>query len=182
MVRDYPGMVNPDWKMHEKLHLRNYFNSGMMLINAARWRREELYGKFLEIKKNNVPDKLMDQDVFNLAFHDCVKILPSRYNCPAMFDWGPEEDFRGFFSDGELPQIEKFRRGEIVPGETVILHYFRPDKPWITLRGDVYKCFWWRFLTPGEAVRLYGKKILRRLVSELNGSRREKRRKAGGNG
>ncbi len=158
LVKDYRGMAM--LKLHEKLGLRNYYFSGMMLANLERWRREGLYEKFIELKKNNTFNGFMDQDVFNVAFHDEVLTLPVRYTSPTMKYWGPEGMLEAFYQGDEYRQINDFRHGKIIPGDTVFVHYFMKSKPWISLRNDKLMRYWWRFLTPREAIRLYARIIV----------------------
>lgn len=161
LVRDYRGMAL--MRLHEKMGLENYYFSGLILANLTRWRKEDLCPKFLELKQNNTFNGFMDQDVFNVAFHGDVLSLPVKYCSPTMKYWGPPGTLEKFYHGDELRQIDDFRHGKIVPGDTVFVHYFMKSKPWISLRNDKLMRFWWRFLTPGERIRLYSSLIFRKV-------------------
>ncbi|MDD3887085.1 MAG: glycosyltransferase [Victivallaceae bacterium] len=153
-VLDYRGMALLDY--HKKMGLQYYFFSGMMVCNLARWRSENLRDKFLEIKKNGKLNGCMDQDVFNLVFHDEIRVLELKYDCPTMRYWGKPGLLESFYRGEELAGAQRFTRGLIEPGRNVVvLHYFMKSKPWKSLRNDRYMRYWWRFLTPKEAVRIY---------------------------
>ena len=169
VVKDLRGMSQ--LKLQDKLGLKYYFFSGMMVANLTRWRTEKLREQFLEKKKANTYNGCMDQDVFNVVFHDCIRILPVRYNCPSMLWWGAEGALEAFYSGDELRQISEFREGKIIPGDTVVIHYFMKAKPWISLRNNVYMRYWWRFLTPGERVRLYGTLVLKKVMRLCGGKK-----------
>ena len=59
---------------------KNYFNSGMMLMNLVRLRKDKMMGKLFKIKKGLTDRSLMDQDALNVGFKGHVKLLPCRYN------------------------------------------------------------------------------------------------------
>ena len=66
-------------KDNERLKIKNYFNSGVMLLNAEKMREDNISEKLLENKKNSAIDYL-DQEIFNITFKDSVKYLSPDYN------------------------------------------------------------------------------------------------------
>ena len=71
-----------------------YFNSGVMLINLQKWRRDGLSQKLFDFIRKN-PDRLRywDQDALNIFFHNAFKPLHYRWNLsiqhikkPALYD------------------------------------------------------------------------------------------------
>ncbi len=65
----------------QKLHsdLPFYFNSGMMLLNLKKMRRDNIEKKLWEYKKNGI-NYYMDQDALNVVFDGNVKCIPWKYN------------------------------------------------------------------------------------------------------
>lgn len=64
-----------------RLNLRQYINSGVLLINLSYWREINATHLFLNfIRENRLIIKLHDQDILNLCFKDKILILPYSYN------------------------------------------------------------------------------------------------------
>ena len=78
-----------------------YFNSGVLLIDCEKWRRQNITEKLFDIEKK-YRSKLLcnDQDVLNKVFENNYKMLPEKFNALAATD------------------------------ETVIRHYYTTPKPW----------------------------------------------------
>jgi lipopolysaccharide biosynthesis glycosyltransferase len=103
----------------------DYFNSGVMLIDLARWRKTDIIGKGLEFAKNN-PDRLRhwDQDVLNHVFKDDWLTIGQRWNaCPYLFGLMPKYSL----ADEDLTASEK----EAI-NDPAIVHFAGPGpvKPW----------------------------------------------------
>ncbi len=56
-----------------------YFNSGVMIMNLEKMRRDKISKKLLEYRKCGY-NKLMDQDTFNFVVKDAVTLLPFKFN------------------------------------------------------------------------------------------------------
>lgn len=56
-----------------------YFNSGVMVMNLEKMRKDKLPDKLLEYRKTGY-NKLMDQDTFNFVLKGSVELLPFKYN------------------------------------------------------------------------------------------------------
>lgn len=78
-----------------------YFNSGVLLIDCEKWRRQNITEKLFDIEKK-YRGKLLcnDQDVLNKVFENNYKMLPEKFNALT------------------------------ITGETVIRHYYTTPKPW----------------------------------------------------
>ncbi len=85
-ITDVYAAVVPDYiaqaegKDHLRLGLKNYFNSGVMLLNLKKMRQDNISEKLLTYKKTDPYKKYMDQDAFNKVFSNKIKILSEKYN------------------------------------------------------------------------------------------------------
>lgn len=78
VVKDFSATyVNND---NERLGLKNYFNSGVMLLNLKNLRQENIPEKLLHYKLHSNCTKYMDQDCFNAIFEENVIFLNPKYN------------------------------------------------------------------------------------------------------
>ena len=69
-----------EYKCHYKLELNNYFNSGVMLLNLQKIRKDNITQKFIELKSNEYQQQFMDQDVINRGFNNGVIFIEPKYN------------------------------------------------------------------------------------------------------
>ena len=92
---------------HEK-----YFNSGMMLVNLAAWRRDGITDRLLEYRFHGKND-FMDQDALNSVLGGRAVFLDMRYNTQAT----------------SLRYADSKSR-EAKMSEALIYHYTSPEKPW----------------------------------------------------
>lgn len=103
------------------LKLTRYFNSGVLLINIAKMRRENIVAK-LVAKTLELKDKIkyLDQDVLNIVLKDKVKILPSKWGAVSqLFRRSVSSDF---IDESEITEAVY---------EPAIIHFTGPDKPWV---------------------------------------------------
>lgn len=122
----------------EHLDIRNYFNSGVMLLNTKLIREEKLSKKLYDIKKKNPKYQCMDQDVFNDGFSRRVLFLPPRYNM--MF-------YNFIIADFSLDRVNEFYNTtycsfDEMEQDAVIIHLTNEKKPWKF--QDAYKAEEWR--------------------------------------
>ena len=108
-----------------------YFNSGVMMLNAAAFRRENI-SEFLwktKFEQFNVDMKgkfaLMDQDVFNAVCKGRVVELPIRFNCNTRFTHDVKiEDINKVFHTS-------YKTVREIAEDAIVLHYVgKEDKPW----------------------------------------------------
>jgi lipopolysaccharide biosynthesis glycosyltransferase len=64
----------------DKLGIKKYFNSGVMLLNAKKLRNEKIKEKLYNIKEIYPEYSYQDQDVLNVVFEQNVTWLPLAYN------------------------------------------------------------------------------------------------------
>ncbi len=65
---------------------RGYFNSGVMLLNLAAMRRDEITKKLFDYREHGI-NFFMDQDALNVVFRDEVKFLSWKDNFSS--PWSP---------------------------------------------------------------------------------------------
>lgn len=78
VVKDWYGEIQN--KDHLRLKHKNYFNSGVMLLNLEKMRQDEIPNKLLEWKINDKWQKYMDQDALNAVFDENVIYVSEKYN------------------------------------------------------------------------------------------------------
>ena len=65
------------WPYHKH---HDYFNSGVLLFNLNKMRQDKLSDALWLAKKDNLDQHLVDQNAFNIVFHDKVNLLSEKYN------------------------------------------------------------------------------------------------------
>ena len=77
-VKDF--IANEILKQHLPLGIKNYFNSGVMLLNAKLLRENNIKELLLDYKINKDRRHFMDQDCFNFIFNSKVIFIKPKYN------------------------------------------------------------------------------------------------------
>lgn len=97
-----------------------YFNSGVLLINLAYWRRNNVLSCFVDYLENH-RDRVQahDQDVLNAIFSDKKILLPLKFNLQEYFLYKNRRFYFWDYADSFLETISK----------PVIIHY-TVIKPW----------------------------------------------------
>lgn len=113
--------------------MRGYFNSGILVMNLERIRKDDVEKQFLQAVNKAFLYK--DQDILNICCENHVCYLPLKYNV-----------FRRFFCRMELLEDSSFSHKEIVEAseQTVILHFAEGLKPWDNLNGNG-AWLWWEY-------------------------------------
>ena len=125
------------WKDNERLGLNNYFNSGVMLLNLSKLRKEKYYKKLINEKLQNKTLKYMDNDVFNVVFAENVVSLAEKYNYLNIYNHP---------SINTTPQCDT--------ANICILHYASGLKPWKfpdTINADI----WYEYFNKLKNTRKY---------------------------
>ena len=101
-----------------------YFNSGVIYMNLAYWRKFDLSSKCIDFICNNPRQDLIlfpDQDALNVVLSGKVLYMPLTYNFQERFYLRSNNKF----VDNEmLEEINKYRENPI------IIHYTNTIKPW----------------------------------------------------
>lgn len=153
------GVVNYPYEVFPKLYIPldyppqlGYFNSGVMLIDLAYWRKHEVVKVFFCIIRE-YPQKLRfwDQDVLNIAFSENKIELPMKYNLTTGFLRKiPQWD-----NDKYKKEVEEARR------DPVIVHYTK-NKPWDAYQRHPNHPFQSTFYHYQDQTKWKGMKIDRR--------------------
>ena len=111
----------------ERLGVKHYYNSGVMLINLDYWRKNNIQEKLFEYVKNN-SDKIVwqDQDVLNAVLAGTIEPISDKWN------------YQYFL-------YEKIEPKEL--NDCVILHLAGRFKPWIMpFEHFIYDCYYYYLL------------------------------------
>lgn len=105
-----------------------YFNSGVMLLNLDKIRRDDIIQRAV-IYFNTHNEVFGDQDVLNMVFGKEVESLSYKYNCNSVFFEEKDADFLSNFFKESVPQTPRE-----VYDQAVILHFagHKPWTPWFT--------------------------------------------------
>ena len=111
----------PNWKSLGLAGSSMYFNSGVMVLNLARWRRENISTRLLRCLREN-PEHVWcwDQYALNVVFSEQWGQLDYRWNQGAHVFEYPDETC----SPIELKQFQSMR------DEPSIIHFTTEWKPW----------------------------------------------------
>ena len=108
------------------------FNSGVMLINVALWRKETATEKLLELTNEFHTSTFGDQGILNKLFENRWYALDSSYN----FMVGMDTVARNY-------QIENWYTDSLELEETAKIIHFTGDKPWYQVNLNRFREEWW---------------------------------------
>lgn len=133
-VPDMQCMV--ETRLHERMGIACYVNSGVLLLNLRRMRDEHLSDRLLECKLSLSEEwKFADQDAFNAVCHKDTLLLPPCYNAmlPA---WGSEA------YNYSIEQINRFYGTSYanlreLADDAVVVHLagMHRSRPWNVIHG-----------------------------------------------
>ncbi|OUN94045.1 glycosyltransferase [Blautia sp. An46] len=126
VVRDIPQVLY-ERQIFGVEYGRDYFNSGMMLLNIHLMREDNLTEVLIRTKQE-LDSRLMDQDVFNEVFKDKMRQLPIKYNTLYVNLYRSRTRYN-------ISQINnlyktKYTNLESIRRDSAIIHYCSKDKPW----------------------------------------------------
>lgn len=112
-----------------ELNIKNYFNSGVMLLNLKLMRESGTPDALLNLRKNEHDLKYMDQDCFNVHFQDKVRFLPVLYNIFYNSEFYARKKH-------ELRRINDcfgtdYLSWDDIKKDSYIIHLVGYDKPWL---------------------------------------------------
>ncbi len=121
-----------------RLGNKNYFNSGMMLLNLKKIRKDNLVPKLIKAKENDKWNLFMDQDALNEVFGDKVKYIHPKYNFMYLNNKiFPQEKVATFYKMTESELLETM-------DNSLIYHLTGKYKPTKYLtKGKNY--YWWLY-------------------------------------
>ena len=136
VVRDYIAeKMTPNAMQKLKSDHKYYFNSGMMVLNLRKMRKEKIGEKLVQYRKNGI-NYFMDQDALNVVFDENVKYVSCKYNYMiTLFD------FFGCKRIGEMCNVDatKLECERIM--EAQILHLTGREKPlkvWMPVSSEIF--------------------------------------------
>ena len=131
----YLGAIEEDFENNNKKRLKienkNYYNSGVLLINLKLWRENDISNKILHFIKNLDFEKILypDQDIINLFFKDYeIKKLDPKWNIHAEY-----LILNNYY-------VEDFK----------IMHFSGSNKPWNYSCLHPYKNYYFKYLLISE--------------------------------
>lgn len=137
VIKDTLTVKNPNHLLKLSCFNKNYFNSGVMLLNLKKMRENDIANKMINYRLT-VEQHFMDQDTFNVIIGENVKFLSYRYNflnyylsvldkhqLSLLF----EEDLSKYNSDKNLYQ------------NCTIIHLGGKEKPWKYNLGYLSKLY-----------------------------------------
>jgi len=131
-----------------------YFNSGVLLMNIDRMRRDNVQEAFFVYMQKYINLLIaVDQDVLNATLYKAVTYLPPIYN----YNYWLEKDVaRQLFTKEEIKAVKH---------HPVIVHYIGPVKPWHCKSIHPKKALWWKYLkqTPYKDYRCRDNSLKNRL-------------------
>lgn len=107
---------------------KNYFNSGVMLLNLKKLREEKATDKLFELKMQSKNESLMDQNVFNEYLNGKVSLISPEYNCLYVNLVRSRNKFT--IKDFNEKYHTKFKNLKEIAKKAKIIHYSSKDKPW----------------------------------------------------
>ena len=116
-----------------------YFQSGVLLIDLAKWRKDRIFEQLLAwIEKNGALIQDADQDVLNACLYNRRLPLDYIWNVivPFYFDYHPLG-------------ISEVERG-LVRRDARIIHFNGPSKPWHYLNRHPRRADYWKYLRKTE--------------------------------
>lgn len=133
VVKDLAGMVFEHH--HEKMGHKNYFNTGMMLLNLKKMRQDNITERLFEAKKNDPWKHFMDQDVFNQVFQENVLYTSPRYNLMLanLYKFNVSPSMAAHFYSISLKEMKE------ILNTPAIQHLSNLDKPWFSTTGIDYE-------------------------------------------
>lgn len=120
---------------------KNYFNSGVMLLNLKRMRKDNISERLIEIKKQEQTSTLMDQHVFNEVFNNEIKTLNIEYNLLIVNLIRSSHKFT--IEQLNSKYKTNYRSLNDLEQKSKIIHFSSKDKPWkyynIPLASEWYR-------------------------------------------
>lgn len=120
--------VDKQRKINLGLNYKNYYNSGVLLIDLKKWRDMEIGKKVLEYYKNN-SDKIFapDQDAINGSLANEIYALSPKYNFFNIFYQYSYSFLVKLMKPAKYIEKEVFE--DAVKNPTII-HYLGEERPW----------------------------------------------------
>lgn len=113
------------------LNDRGNINSGVVLFNAERIRKEHLREVFLETRLSLGDRRSMDQQTFNLVMGKEYRYLPIKYNCVLGKLTGQQKEPAYTVERINALYQTEYQSVDEVINDAIIVHFATSDKPWL---------------------------------------------------
>lgn len=118
--------------------INSYVNSGVLIFNLDRIRKDNLEERFDQLLAEDFPDH--DQDILNAACYGGIKLLPPEYNAMTKYEF--EDDF--YTTDNAIPKCWSKWEWDKARTDPSIVHFADQDKPWTNFAVPFAK-EWWHY-------------------------------------
>ena len=121
-----------------------YFNSGVLMINLALWRAENVQEKLIDFyRKKDGRLFACDQDTLNGALKERILMLPPKYNFFTNLKYFPYSSL--IVRTGAYAKVtkEQFKEAKKRP---VILHFLGDERPWKRGNLNPYRKYYEKYL------------------------------------
>lgn len=147
-----------DYIKWEQEDLNKYFNSGLLLCNLEEMRKDNVHERMIAIL-NTRELVFPDQDCFNIACHEKVKIVSHKNNYMVI-----EPRLWEGINQSVIPEIQKYKDEKETP---LVIHYiFKPWKEFEGYKVEFGELFWeYKSQTPWKS--RYDKKFFKSLRRNL---------------
>lgn len=164
VVKDTFTITSMDYIQKNNINCKNYFNSGVMLLNLAKLRIENISKKLIE-DKQKFQTMFMDQDTFNKIFNENVLFLSYRYNFLNYYlDISTSKELSKFFNEC-LPSKERD-----LYESCYILHFGGVNKPWkqeMGILSNIYKRYYNVSILKNKKLKLKKVFLFRKIIEKL---------------
>lgn len=116
------------YKSESTKHIKNYFNSGVMLLNLKKMREDNVTKKLFELKANSNDNSLMDQNIFNILFENQVCFKDIKYNFLYLNLVRAKKKYK--ISEINDLYHSKYKNLLEIYKKAYIIHFSSKDKPW----------------------------------------------------
>lgn len=124
----------------EKLEIPSidqYVNAGVLMMNLAKMRKNNLENGFEQLIKNQYQSQ--DQDILNKACYGMIRIIPPKYNAMVKYHLLDDNAYKESKALQLSYALKEWNQGRNNP---VIIHYADRIKPWDDI-GVEYADRWW---------------------------------------
>ena len=122
-----------------------YFNSGVILMDLARWRAEDVLKKLLDFYGAHAGSLFAcDQDTINGALRGRICSLPPKYNFFTNYRYFRYQTLKKLCAAYEEVGEQAFYEAKRAP---VVIHYLGDERPWIRGNHNHYKKYYKKYLT-----------------------------------
>ena len=133
------AVLSPIYYIEDEIHfkrfnissIKQYVNTGVLLMNLKLIRFDNLTEKLIELSNNNYDYKV--QDILNIACYGKILTLPPKYNTMVRSLKEKKSFLKVIFKEEDIIEANK---------SPYIIHYIGKKKPWNSI-GFYMEKYWW---------------------------------------